>query len=230
MCRLIRRQAGCAASDIDRHGKAYADEDVLIGWIGDPDDDSDHLPVAVEQRAARIAGVHGGIDLNQAEQFLSVIGRLESPVKAGDNACTHRAIKAEGIADRISLISDTHGVGIAQDCRHDLSWKLAWGQHSNVVLRLRGDNQSGRLCAIRKRYLDTRRISDDMQAGEDVAMVVNDDAAPQSVTFFTLCVFILCLDQDKRGMYRLEDKRRKCRGRGRRGERLGDRVVHFLGC
>ena len=67
--RLIRRRAGRAARHGDRHGKADADKEILLGRIDQPGDDADHLAVAIQQRAARIAGIHGGVDLNQVLQL-----------------------------------------------------------------------------------------------------------------------------------------------------------------
>ena len=63
---LVRGQAGAAAGDVDGHGEADADEHVLLGGVDERGDDADDPAVAVQQRPARVAGVHGGVDLDQA--------------------------------------------------------------------------------------------------------------------------------------------------------------------
>src|SRR5689334_9631324 len=68
----IRGQAADTAGDIDRHGQADADEHVLLGRVDECGDDADDRAGAVEQRAAGVAGVHGGVHLDQPRQLLAV--------------------------------------------------------------------------------------------------------------------------------------------------------------
>src|SRR5947207_1470078 len=49
----------------DRHREADADEHALRGRIEDTGDDADHLARSVQERAAGIAGVHRGVELDQ---------------------------------------------------------------------------------------------------------------------------------------------------------------------
>ena len=72
---LVRRQAGGAAGDIDRHGQADADEHVLLGRVDQGGHDADHLPIAVDERPARVARVDRGIDLDEAGQGLAGLRR-----------------------------------------------------------------------------------------------------------------------------------------------------------
>src|SRR3972149_3650543 len=72
-----REKAGGPARNIDRHRKADADKDILLGRIHDPHDDADHLAVAIKQRTARVAGIHGRVYLNQVLQFLVAVRGLE---------------------------------------------------------------------------------------------------------------------------------------------------------
>ena len=64
----VRRQAGGAAGDVDGHGEADADEDILLGRVDERGDDADDLAVAVEQRPAGVARVDRRVDLDQAVQ------------------------------------------------------------------------------------------------------------------------------------------------------------------
>ena len=63
-------QAGRAAGDVDRHGQADADEDVLLGRVDERGDDPDDLAVAVEERTAGVARVDRGVDLDEPVEDL----------------------------------------------------------------------------------------------------------------------------------------------------------------
>ena len=112
------RPASRRAADVDRHGKADADKDVSGRWGYQPGHDADHLPVAVEQRAAGVARVDRGIDLDQAFQICAVIGRLERAVEAGDHARAHRCDRPKGLPTHY-LIAHLHGARVAQGGRHE---------------------------------------------------------------------------------------------------------------
>src|SRR5436190_20623743 len=53
---------------LDRHREADADEDALLGGIHDAGDDADHFARGVQQRAAGIAGVRRGIELDKVAE------------------------------------------------------------------------------------------------------------------------------------------------------------------
>ena len=66
--RLVRRQAGGTAGDIDGDGEADPDEHVVLGRVDEGGDDADEPPVAIDQGAAAVARVDRGIDLEEAGQ------------------------------------------------------------------------------------------------------------------------------------------------------------------
>src|SRR3954451_11707951 len=79
--------------DVDRHREA--DAGVGVGAVGgDLRVDADHAPLLVEQRAARIAGVDGGVRLHRAGD-LEAVGRVDLAVQSGDDPARHRAGQAE---------------------------------------------------------------------------------------------------------------------------------------
>ncbi len=43
----VRRQAGGTAGDVDRHGEADADEDIVLGRVDERGDDPDHVAVSI---------------------------------------------------------------------------------------------------------------------------------------------------------------------------------------
>ena len=63
---LIGWQPGGTTGNVDRHRKANANKDILVGGVYQPGDNADDLTGTIEQRATRIARVHSGVNLNQA--------------------------------------------------------------------------------------------------------------------------------------------------------------------
>ena len=107
--RLLRLElAGLGLGDErldDVGGDGEADADVaalgavlLPVWICGVH--ADHLPVGVEQRAARVAGVQRGVGLDGAGDGRAV-GRLEVALQRGDDPGRERVVEPEGVADRV---------------------------------------------------------------------------------------------------------------------------------
>src|SRR4051812_46827648 len=84
--------AGGTAGRGDRHGEADPDEEGLRGRIGQGRHDADDLAGAVQEGAARVAGVHGGVELDEpVEGHAAVEG--DRPVEARHDA------RREGIGE-----------------------------------------------------------------------------------------------------------------------------------
>jgi hypothetical protein len=91
-------------------GHRKADADRAAGRRDDQRVDADHLAVEVEQRAAGIAAVDGGVGLD-----VVVIGPgIDVAVARRDDAGRHRAAEAERIADRDHPFAEPQLVGIAE--------------------------------------------------------------------------------------------------------------------
>ena len=75
--------------------------------------DADDLPAAVNQRAAGIAGVQGGIGLNQVH---GAPVHIDIPVDGGNNAVGHGApeLHAQGVADCHHTVPHIHVVRVAE--------------------------------------------------------------------------------------------------------------------
>src|SRR5450830_212671 len=105
MLQSERRNADRAARAFDGRGEADADEGVRLGRIEDGGDDTDDLAVHRDQRAARIARVDGGVELDELRQLPLAVARAESAVKAGDHAGRHRWADAERKSDRDDVVA-----------------------------------------------------------------------------------------------------------------------------
>src|SRR6185295_9741042 len=99
--RHSRRRGGV----LDRHGEADADEDALAIRVQDRGDDADHLAVHRHERAARVARVGGGVELDQVGQHLLAVGRAELALQARDDAGRSRRADAEREADREHVVA-----------------------------------------------------------------------------------------------------------------------------
>src|SRR5262245_10260304 len=75
--RLILRQPGRAARNVDRHREPDADKDVLLGGVHETGHDAHDVSVAIKQGPAGVSGIDGGVDLNQALQRSSAAGGLK---------------------------------------------------------------------------------------------------------------------------------------------------------
>src|SRR5581483_11296071 len=128
---LRRRLAGLQLVD-DRHGlvDGQGEADVL-GVAGHGGVDPDDLALGVEQRAAGVARVDGGVGLEDMAQGLGVATRAlvpgrDRPVEGRDDALGDRraAVEGEGVADGHDGVPHDEGVRAA-----DLDRRQAAGVH-----------------------------------------------------------------------------------------------------
>ena len=68
------RQAGGAAGDVDRDGQADPDEDIMLGRVDEARSRSRRRGRRGRERTAGVAGVDGGVDLDQAVETAAVSG------------------------------------------------------------------------------------------------------------------------------------------------------------
>src|SRR5262249_38184573 len=71
---------------LDRYREPDADEHPLVGGVQDGCHDADHLAVHRDQRAAGVARIGGGVELDEIRQETLAAPRLELTVKPGDHA------------------------------------------------------------------------------------------------------------------------------------------------
>src|SRR5258706_14053318 len=83
---LERRKTRRRRRVLDRDREADADEDALLGGIEKAGDDADDLAFGRDQRPARVAGIHRGVELDQvAQDALALLGTVLA-LEPGDHA------------------------------------------------------------------------------------------------------------------------------------------------
>jgi hypothetical protein len=133
------------------------------------------MPLRVEQRPARIAGVDRGVGLNRAFNPAPV-ARLNRALQAADDAGREGAVEAERVADGQNLLPDDEPIGIAE--RHDRQFLARRVDLYDGEVRIRIAPDDARRVALLAAEIDAQRIRpfDDVIVGQDVALLVNDRA------------------------------------------------------
>ncbi len=80
--------------------------------LRDEGGDADDFAARVEQRAAGVAGIDGGVGLDGV--FDRGAGRAADGADGADDAAGHGAGEAEGIADGVDLLADDEVAGIGE--------------------------------------------------------------------------------------------------------------------
>ena len=158
---------------VDGDGEA----DALNGGVGVArilrGHNADDLAVAVEERAAGVAGVDGAIDLDHVEGLAVHIDRA---VHAGDDALRHREGQlAERVADRGDRLADLHAAGLSDHDRLEI--RALDLDDGDVVILVAADDGGIIGRAVVGRDLDGARTLDDVIVGEDVAVLGDEKAA-----------------------------------------------------
>ncbi len=134
----------------------------------------DHLAAHVEQRAAGIAAVDGGIGLDEVvERPLADV-----PPAGGDDAGGDRAAKAEGIADGDHPIAYLGGVGIAE--LHGGQRPVGpHPQQGEIGARIGAHHLGAQGGVVLQDDVDLLRPVDDVVVRHDEAGGVDDEARTQ---------------------------------------------------
>src|SRR6202051_821841 len=173
-----------AGHRLRRHRKADADR--TAGGRDDQRVDADYLAVEVEQRAAGIAAVDGGVGLD-----VVVIGsRSDVAVARRDDARRHRAAEAGRIADPCPPFAETQLVGIAELHRDQRFWRLEL-QHRKVGLLVDADQLGLDLGAVIHDDVDLVGVGDDVIVGHDDTRRVDDKAGAQRIGLVRLQITTL---------------------------------------
>src|ERR1700690_37102 len=107
-----------ALDGVDRDGEADADVAVAAARGLDLRVDADHLAAAVEERAAGVAVVEGGVRLDDVVDRRAV-RRHDLPLERADDARRDRPVLAERVADRHDRIADLDEIGVAEPERRE---------------------------------------------------------------------------------------------------------------
>ena len=174
-------------------GHREADADRAAGGRDDQGVDADHFAVEVEQRAAGIAAVDGGVGLD-----VVVIGtRGDIAVARRDDAGRHRAAEAERIADRDHPFAEPQLVGIAELHRGQRLVRLEL-QHREIGLLVDADDVGLELAAVVHDDVDLVGIRDDVIVGHDDAGGIDDEAGAERVGLVRLQVAALAARPPRR--------------------------------
>ncbi len=186
-----------------------------------PDDPA----VAVEQRPARVARVHRGVDLDEALDRHRAVGQLERPVEAGHDARAHRAVQAERVADDERLACrSARAFGLPSVAGTMLAGgSVGWSTAMSL--------SAWRATIVAPDVLPSAKVSliavdvvDHVEGGEDVAREVHDDPGAQAVLRLAGRVEAVGLDEDERRLDGGIDELRTGRGR-RHGRERGRDVL-----
>jgi hypothetical protein len=162
-----------AARGVDRNREA----DAGSGSAGREDRavDADYLAVRIEQRAAGISAVDGGIGLNGFVDESGVAG-LHGAAERADDASGECAGETEGIADSEGALAHDEIARVAQRERREV---VALGidlNQSDVVALIGADEFRGFARLIAEGDFDLLRVFDDVIVREDVAVLVDQEA------------------------------------------------------
>ena len=143
-------------------------------------------PSGVDQRPAGVAGVRGGIELDQARHQLVPLGRAKRAVQPGDDAGRHRRPDAEREADRHHVVARPQIARGAKRGRLQVVRQLEGADHREVVLRVQANQHRIRLGAIEEGNLDPPGTVHHVQVGQDRAVVDDHDARAHALLHLLL--------------------------------------------
>ena len=129
----------------------------------------DELAIHIDQRPARIAGIDGGVGLDEE---LIVRDADLRPGKRRDDAARHRLPDAEGIADGKDEIADFETVRVGELDDGELSALGIEAQHGKVDVLVLEHDLGRKLAPVRQGHGDLL-----FTASLDHVVVGNDEAA-----------------------------------------------------
>ena len=138
--------------------------------------DADHLAREVEQRAARVAGVDGGVGLD--EVVVAALRRCCAVLGAHD-AGGHGVLEAEGVADRDHPVARAH---LRRSRRAEAPAAPCRSSRGSARCRSwdRGRRSRPRARCRREAHLDLVDVLDDVVVGDDVAVGRDHEAGAEA--------------------------------------------------
>ena len=164
-----------AFDHVDRDGEA--DADVAAAARQDGGVDAHQFAAQIHQRAAGIAGIDGGVGL---DEVLIAVGVDAGAPERADDARGHRVLQAEGIADGDDIVSDLELGRIPE--RHGDQIRLLGLQDGDVRAFVAADDLGGKGPVVEQRDGDFAGVLHHMMIGDDVAVLrVDDDAGARAL-------------------------------------------------
>ena len=161
---------GDAADHVDRDGEA--DADIAAGAGQDGRGEADQFAAQVDQRAAGVARIDGGVGL---DEILEAVLVEIAAAQAADDAGGHRIAQPERIADGDHKVADFELRGVAQGDLRELD--RAHFEHGDVRGLIDPDDFGLQVATIGQRHGDFAGVLDHMRVGENVALARIEDHA-----------------------------------------------------
>ena len=165
--------AGDEARGVRSHGKADA-----LRAHDDRGVDADHLARRRHQRAARIAGVERGVGLHHVLDH-PTRARLQRPSERRDDACGHRRVEAERIADGDCDLAALELGAVAELGRRQRDVGFDPEQRK-IRVGIVAEHARLKLAAFERDEVDRPRALDDMAVGESETVGGDDDAGARA--------------------------------------------------
>src|ERR1017187_5857480 len=163
--------------DLGWNGKAHARE--RSGRRDEKGVDPDHFAMRVDQRAARVAGVDGGIGLDELSGLAGVIGVRIGAIQGADNS------PGDGEAESDRITESQHslpGLELGRVAQRDIGEVAAFDLDDREIgKRIGADQFSGQNAAIAEGNLDVGGTVHNVVVGDDVSVGRDDDAASDAV-------------------------------------------------
>ena len=162
--------------DFHHRGGGDREADALDAGVGGHHlhiGDADHLAVHVQQRAAGVAFVDGGVRLQQVHAVALVV---DAALDGGDDAAGQRETEflTQRVADGGHAVADLQRGAVAEDGgRETLRFDL---QHSDVADGIRADELRLADAVVRKRHGRAVAVRDHVGVRQDEAVLREDDA------------------------------------------------------
>ena len=132
----------------------------------------------VEQGATAVAGVDGGVGLDQVGEHAALAA--DGAAQGRDHARGDGVVEAEGVADGDDGLAGHEVGGIAQGHGGQVMGALDL-QHGQVEVRLRALDHGGELAAVLQMDHDLVATGDDVGVGQhQAAFAVHDDAGAEA--------------------------------------------------
>jgi hypothetical protein len=217
---VLDQRLGHALSGVA--GDRIADTVAAAGVAPDLCGDADDPALRVEDGPAGVAVVERGVGLDGVLDREAVRGP-DLASDGADHACGQRAFEPEGAAEHSHPVADVERSGRCEAQRRQLGARPVDVKHGDVRGWIGADDLGLDVRAVRE--LDAHRLGtvDDMLVGDDVAVLVDDEAAARPFTSGLIAEGSLLgggrgMDLDDRVFDPLVE-------RGRRGRRFRDGLV-----
>ena len=169
---------GRGLGDLRGNGEACAGEGAVVG--DDEGVDADQLAMRIDQRSAGVAGVDGGVGLDEVAGLARIVGIRIGAIEGADDAARDRELEvAEGAAEGEHGLAGMEPGGVAPG---DAGQVFRVDLDDREIVELVDADEFGREdAAVIQGDANLHGAIDDVIVGDDVAVGRNDDAAADAV-------------------------------------------------